>query len=230
MGVTLADRIITFNDKLDFKGDLPDGYQIINPFIKHPETREVMCQFYQKFYSDNRPRKFIVGINPGRFGAGLTGVPFTDTKHLKSHCGITMNSAKSHETSGLFVYDLISAYGGVEAFYGDFYIHNAFPLGIVRKNKKETWVNANYYDSKKLFEAVKPMILRNFEANKALGLNPKIAFVLGKKNLNFLQQIKELSNTFEKWESLPHPRYIQQYKTKEKPFYIKQFLECLNMY
>ncbi len=56
----------------------------------------------KKYYHDFNQRKFMIGINPGRHGAGVTGVPFTDTKRLESVCGIKMESAHTHEI--IFVY------------------------------------------------------------------------------------------------------------------------------
>ncbi|MDD4438991.1 MAG: DUF4918 family protein, partial [Tissierellia bacterium] len=92
---TFADRVIEFNRGLVYRGNLPDNFQVMNPFLDNPETMVVMSEFYHKYYSDNRPRKFIIGINPSRNGAGITGVPFTDTKRLESACGISMKSART---------------------------------------------------------------------------------------------------------------------------------------
>lgn len=109
MKISLADRIISFNQHLQYSGDLPYGFQVLNPYWDNPETMVVMQEFYQRFYGDNTPRKFIIGINPSRHGAGVTGVPFTDTKRLESKCGITMQTAKTHEVSSVFMYDMIVA-------------------------------------------------------------------------------------------------------------------------
>jgi len=94
---TFADRVITFNKSLIYSGKLPPGFDVLNPFNDNPETTIVMQQFYKEFYNDNKKRKFIIGINPSRHGAGVTGVPFTDTKRLESVCKIKMQSAHTHE-------------------------------------------------------------------------------------------------------------------------------------
>src|SRR5690606_3910221 len=106
----------------------------MNPFESDPEARRVMRCFYRKFYADRGSRKFLIGINPGRLGAGVTGIPFTDTKHLIRHCGIPTDLAATHEPSAAFVYRMIAAYGGVADFYGAFYIHSLFPLALLRRN------------------------------------------------------------------------------------------------
>ena len=78
-----GDKVIEFNRELQYAGKLPLGFQVINPYLDNPETIEVTQQFYHKYYHDSNKRKFIVGINPSRHGAGVTGIPFTDTKRLK---------------------------------------------------------------------------------------------------------------------------------------------------
>ena len=73
---------------------------------------QVVKHFFEKFYSDNNPRRLLLGINPGRFGAGITGVNFTAPKQLKENCGIDHAWKKSSELSAEFIYDMITAYGG----------------------------------------------------------------------------------------------------------------------
>ncbi|MFI5224347.1 MAG: DUF4918 domain-containing protein, partial [Nitrospirales bacterium] len=63
----------------------------------------------------------ILGINPGRLGAGLTGIPFTDPLKLQNICGIENTLPKKAELSADFIYTMISAFGGPEAFYKKFY-------------------------------------------------------------------------------------------------------------
>jgi hypothetical protein len=222
---SLAEQIIRFNQNLKYTGRLPDGFSVLNPFFDNPET--VMRQFYEKFYSDNRQRKFIVGINPSRHGAGVTGVPFTDTKRLESACGIPMHSAHTHEISSVFMYDMIEAYGGAGAFYSDFYINSPFPLAIIRQSTDGNFVNANYYDDKALFEALKPFMIESLKNHIRLGLDTSKVYILGKKNAEFISKINKEENLFDKLIVLDHPRYIQQYKSKEKIVYIEKYLRVL---
>ena len=114
MNKSFAQKVISFNKNLKFSGKLPKDFSVMNPFLENPETLVVMKEFYEKFYNDNRKRKFIIGINPSRHGAGVTGVPFTDTKNLEKYCGIKMTSARTHEISSVFMYDMIEELGGVE--------------------------------------------------------------------------------------------------------------------
>ena len=67
---TIGQRIITFNKGLQYTGKLPEGFAVLNPYLDNPETLQVMTSFYDKYYNDQAPRKFIIGINPSRHGAG----------------------------------------------------------------------------------------------------------------------------------------------------------------
>lgn len=228
MSKTFGDKVIDFNLGLHYFGKLPEGFQVINPYIDNPETKEVMRQFYHKFYHDSYQRKFIIGINPSRHGAGVTGVPFTDTKRLESACGIKMNSAHTHEVSSVFMYDMIAEYGGADDFYKQFYINSPFPLAIVRQTKDGKWLNANYYDDPALFEMVKDYMISSLKKHIDLGLDTSEVFVLGKKNAVFLHKINKQEKFFGSLKILEHPRYIQQYKSKEKQMFIDKYLLTLN--
>ena len=228
MSKTFADKVIEFNQKIHYSGKLPDGFMVLNPYTDNPETIEVMQQFYQKFYDDSNQRKFIVGINPSRHGAGVTGVPFTDTKRLEGICGIKMQSAHTHEISSVFMYDMITEFGGANEFYNQFYINSPFPLAIIRKTKEGNWVNANYYDDKNLFEMVKEFMIDSLKKHISLGLDTSKVFILGKKNADFIQKINKETKLFEQIKVLEHPRYIQQYKSKEKRFFIDKYILTLH--
>ena len=227
MKKTFGEKVVAFNKKLKFSGNLPEGFEVMNPFFDNPETIAVMSKFYQKFYNDYHQRKFIIGINPSRRGAGVAGVPFTDTKRLETVCGIEMKTAHTHEISSVFLYDVIENFGGVEAFYKKFYINSPFPLAIIRKTLKGN-LNANYYDDKDLFEAVKPFMIQSLKDHIDLGLDTSEVFILGKKNATFIDKINSQEKFFEKMTVLEHPRYIQQYKIKEKQLYIDKYLIALN--
>jgi hypothetical protein len=224
---TFADKVIEFNKKLNYSGALPEDFQVLNPYLDNPETMIVMQKFYYKYYNDSNRRKFIIGINPSRHGAGVTGVPFTDTKHLENVCGIKMESAYTHEISSVFMYDMIAEYGGVEEFYKNIYINSPFPLAIVRKSKKG-WLNANYYDDKALFNDVKDFMIDSLKKHINLNLITSEVFILGKKNADFISKLNQEANLFEKMTVLEHPRYIQQYKSKEKQLYIDKYILALN--
>ncbi|PRB01046.1 DUF4918 domain-containing protein [Chryseobacterium sp. MYb7] len=226
MSKTFADKVVQFNKNLTYLGELPEGFQVLNPYLDNSETMTVMQKFYHQYYNDSAKRKFIIGINPSRHGAGVTGVPFTDTKRLESICGIKMKSAHTHEVSSVFMYDMIEEYGGADLFYKDIYINSPFPLAIVRKTKNG-WLNANYYDDKRLFESVKDFMIESLKKHISLNLDTSEVFVLGKKNADFISKLNTEAKLFDTMTVLEHPRYIQQYKSKEKQLYIDKYILAL---
>jgi len=225
---TFSDKIITFNRDLVYSGKLPAGFRVMNPYLDNPETMEVMRQFYRKYYNDSIRRRFIVGINPSRHGAGVTGVPFTDTKRLAIKCGIVMKSAHTHEVSSVFMYEMIEEYGGVEKFYSDFYINSPFPLAIIRQTKGGKWVNANYYDDPELFRMTEDFMIDCLKKYINLGLDTSEVFVLGVKNALFIDKLNKKAKLFDRLTALEHPRFIQQYKSKEKQLYIDKYILTLS--
>jgi len=225
---TFADKVINSNHHLHYSDGLPNGFQVLNPYLDNPETMKVMQQFYFKFYNDSAQRKFIIGINPSRHGAGITGVPFTDTKRLESACGIKMKTAHTHEVSSVFIYDMIAEFGGVQEFYKQFYINSPFPLAIVRQNKEGKWLNANYYDDPILFRMVKDFMILSLKNHISLGLDVSEVYILGKKNAEFIHKLNKEAKLFKSMKILEHPRYIQQYKSKEKQLFIDKYILTLN--
>lgn len=225
---TFADNIIEYNKNLVYIGELPAGFRVVNPFCDNPEAVKVMEQFYRKYYTDSRQRKFIIGINPGRHGAGITGIPFTDTKHLENVCGIRMQSAQTHEISSVFVYDMIAQYGGAQLFYQDFFINSPFPLAIVREKEVGKWVNANYYDDTSLLRMTEEFMITSLKKQITIGIDCSEVFVLGKMNATYISEMNKKANLFGRITVLEHPRYIQQYKSKDKQFYIDKYILTLN--
>jgi len=225
---TFAERVIEFNRNLKLDVKLPNGISVMNPFIENPEAMKISSAFYRRFYSDNMERRLILGINPGRHGAGVTGIPFTDTKRLAERCGLAIEGLNTHEPSSVFVYEMIDAYGGPERFYSDFYINSPCPLSFVKTNDKGKEVNFNYYDSKELAAAVYPFMLKSIEAHIAKGLDTEVAYCLGSgKNYKTLDRINREQRYFGKLIPLEHPRFITQYRSKQKQHYIDKYLEAL---
>lgn len=226
--LNFADAVFQFLQGLEYKSSLPDGISVMNPFRDNPEIIPVISQFYKKFYNDRNPRYLILGINPGRFGAGVTGIPFTDSKRLSEKCGLTIPGIVTFEPSSVFIYEMIDAYGGVEKFYNKFFISAVCPLGFTVINSKGTNVNYNYYDSKQLTETVMDFIINSLLEQLDFGIERDTCFCLGTgKNYKFLLQLNNKLKIFRQIVPLEHPRYIMQYKTKKKHLYIKRYIEEL---
>jgi len=221
-----ADSLIQFFRELDFKGSLPDGISVMNPFRGNPEIIPMISQFYNKFYNDNSSRHLILGINPGRFGAGVTGIPFTDSKRLSEKCQLSIPGLNTFETSSVFIYEMIDAFGGVEKFYNKFFISAVCPLGFTSINNRGKSVNYNYYDSRKLMEAVLSFIKDSLIKQLEFGINRDSCFCLGTgKNFKFLVQLNNEMRIFDRIVPLEHPRFIMQYRSKQKGIYIRKYLE-----
>lgn len=228
--MTFAEQVIDYTRSLHYTGKkLPPGIRVMNPFRDSAGVMPVVETFYRKFYNDYNRRHLILGINPGRFGAGTTGIPFTDPKRLISACGIEYAGKLTHEPSSVFIYDMIAAYGGPELFYKDFFISSPCPLGFtsLSDNGKET--NYNYYDSKELLEAVEDYIPDNLRALLQLNVKQNICFCFGTgKNFAYLSKLNESHKFFERLVPLEHPRFIMQYKSKQKDLYIEKYLSAFS--
>lgn len=228
MNDTFAERVIDFNRNLRLDIKLPDGIRVMNPFAENPAALETSSQFYRRFYNDNRKRILILGINPGRFGAGVTGVPFTDTKRLKDKCGLEIEGVSTNELSSVFIYEVIDAWGGAAGFYSDFYINSPSPLGYVFVNKRGREVNFNYYDSKILTDTLKPFMVDSIRKHIAAGTRTDIACCLGTgRNFKYLSELNREFSFFDRLVPLEHPRFIMQYKLKYKDDYKEKYLRTL---
>lgn len=227
--MTFADHIIRFNQTLGFTGKLPAGVNLLNPFKGNDHIQEVSSAFYRKFYEDLNPRHLILGINPGRFGGGVTGIPFTDTKRLSNECGISYSGRETHETSSVFVYEVIKAYGGTTLFYNDFYINSVCPLGFTISDTKGNEKNYNYYDSRELTEYVYPFIVESIKQQIEFGIKTDICFCFGTgKNEKFLRELNDEHGFFKTIVALEHPRFIMQYKASLKQQYIDKYINAFN--
>ncbi|MBK5194687.1 MAG: DUF4918 family protein [Proteiniphilum sp.] len=149
--LTFADKVVVFNRHLTYAGALPEGFEVMNPFLDNPETMKVM---------------------------------------------------------------------------GDFYINSPFPLAIIRQTAGGKWLNANYYDDSELFEHVKEFMFDSLKKHINMGLDTSEVFILGKKNADYISKLNAQEKLFDKLTVLEHPRYIQQYRSKEKQLYINKYLQA----
>jgi len=219
---TFADYILHFVKDLSFPFQLPNEIEVMNPFL-NKDTIMICEAFYKKYYSDKNSRHMIIGINPGRFGGGITGIPFTDPIRLQSDCLIDNDWPKKQELSSLFIYEMINAFGGTKSFYNKFYITAVSPLGFTRHDK-----NLNYYDDKSLQNGIKAFVHNCMNSQLQFGIKRDIAFCLGDgKNYRYLSKLNKEYKFFEKIIPLSHPRFIMQYKLKKKEEYIAHYLQHL---
>ena len=222
--MTFGEKVLHFNKSLDLTARLPIGVVVMNPFQN--DYALSLCQkFYTQYYNDSKERHIILGINPGRLGGGLTGIPFTDPVKLEALCGIANTLDKKAELSADYIYLMIEAFGGIEKFYRQFYFNSICPLGFTKDGK-----NLNYYDIKELQEAVKDFMLNSLKKQINFGINTEVAYCLGEgENFKFISRLNEEHHFFKKIIPLAHPRFIMQYKRKKVNEYIEDYLQKFRM-
>jgi hypothetical protein len=219
---TFADRAIHFYSNLSIKTALPAGSEIMNPY-ENQSVKDIVTAFFTRFFDDQLDRVLLLGINPGRFGAGITGITFTDPIRLEEDCQIPNGFEKRAELSSRFIYEVISSYGGCQAFYQRFFLSAVSPLGFVRDGK-----NLNYYDERDLENALGDFIESSLRYQLKLGIRRDTAICLGEgKNMKYLEKLNRELKLFGKIIPLPHPRWVMQYRYKRKEEFIGKYLAVL---
>ncbi len=222
MNKTFGRRATNFYLNLKKPAGIPNEIEIINPY-EDSKIKKTAKKFYDKFFSDNEKRVFIFGINPGRFGGGITGINFTDPVALREYCGIDNNLGNRRELSSQFVYEFIKVLGGAEKFYKKFFISAIYPLAILKDGK-----NFNFYDDQKIYRYLKPAIISYMKKQIEFGAKEELAVSLGKKNFTYLKELNDEIRYFKRIEFLEHPRFIMQYRRKLLEYFIKKYLKLLN--
>ena len=218
---TFAARAQTF-----YKGlratRVPRGVVTMNPY-RDARVAGYVGAFLAKYFADDGARTLVFGINPGRFGAGITGITFTDPVVLADACGIANDLPRKRELSSVFIYDVIEAMGGAREFYSRFFLTAVSPLGFTRGG-----VNLNYYDVPALARSVTPFIVRSIECHIALGGRQDRAIVLGAgENYKFLKALNDKHGFFRELVALEHPRFIMQYRRKKHAEFVAKYVAAL---
>jgi hypothetical protein len=108
---------------------------ILSEFL---ENKNNIVAFHNRYIQPNSPRIVMCGINPGRRGAGITGIPFIDTLSL-SKLVPDVNNPKS-EKSAKFFFSIIEEIG-ISEFYRNVHVTNMSWLGFY---KLDSGKNVNY--------------------------------------------------------------------------------------
>lgn len=112
-----------------------DGISVLREF----ENNIAVSKHFAKAYcSSQRPSVVLCGINPGRLGAGKTGVPFLDFSSLSKL--LPDIDRRDAERSAQFFFEVVE-YFGAKAFYSTFHVTNISSVGYERAGS-----NVNYYD------------------------------------------------------------------------------------
>jgi hypothetical protein len=220
---TLAETILGFYRQLSPDFVIPREVSIMDPF-NDPAKWPVTEAFYRKYYSDQKSRILIFGINPGRFGGGVTGIPFTDPIRLERNCGIRNDFRKIAELSSHFIYAVAERYGGVKKFYKDYFITALSPIGFTKNG-----TNLNYYDEKDLLKATEPFIVDCIKKQVNAIQPNNIAFCLGEgTNYKIFSRLNEKYDFFKDIIPLPHPRWIMQYRRKQMDEFVALYVKELS--
>ena len=223
MDKTFGEKATKFFLGLNPKFKKPADIQILLPY-EDANVRSVVRRFFEKFYNDFDKRIFLFGINPGRYGAGTTGISFTDPLRLETDCGIENDFPKKAELSSDFIYQMIAHLGGPQKFYSKFFLTAICPVGFTSGGR-----NLNYYDDAKLQEAAQPFIVESIRNQLSFGADRRKAYCIGEgMNFKFLKKLNDAARYFETIVPLPHPRFIMQYRRKRLREYLDAYEQALS--
>lgn len=201
---------------------LPAGYGCMNPYAA-PEALGFLQEFLHRFYDDTEPRTLFLGINPGRFGAGLTGISFTDPLRRSQVLGIAHAMPLRAELSSEFVYDVIAALGGPEAFFGRVFIGSVYPLALLKGTN-----NINYYELPKWKTSFWPQVEPPLTDLCFMPWATDRVVVIGRgANYEAFSRWNDRHERFAHIVPLPHPRWVMQYRRRHKAQYVEEWVRAL---
>ena len=222
MEETIGNQLINYYNGINKPGKLPAGVELLFPFDQ-TAVQTAISSFYTKYFNDGDRRTLLVGINPGRLGGGVTGIPFTDPKAMENFLDLPNDFDKKRKLSSQFIYDMIHHLGGPTFFYSKFLISSVCPLGFVKEGK-----NMNYYDDQKLQNMLESYMVNNLRWHLDNICHDRVIFSLGQgKNLKYLQFLNSKYQLCGEVVALPHPRWILQYRRKRLSEFLDLYKEKL---
>jgi hypothetical protein len=103
------------------------------------------------------------------------------------------------------------------------------PLGFTKTGLNGKEKNFNYYDSKEMIHTISSFAVESILKQLEFGINRDICFCLGTgKNMKFLSDLNSKHGFFERIEPLEHPRFIMQYRSRQKDRYIDEYIKKLS--
>lgn len=179
---------------------------------------ELVHRYYQKFYSTEAKRIVLCGINPGKNGAGKTGIPFLDFRavsQLLSDIG-----QDDREQSAQFILSIINEIG-IDSFYRNVYMTNISWFGFTKDGN-----NQNFYD----LPSPLPTTFTDSFIEEMDIVQPKVIVPLSKEVEQTLKQmIKSGGLGYPLAERLPHPYYcsIGKRAIKYRQIYVKKITSLI---
>lgn len=218
MPPTFGQKVYSFYTHLEYTRKLPPGVTVMNPY-RDLRVQKLVRSFLNAFFPDTGKRIPVFGINPGRLGSGTTGVMFTDPVALETFCGIPNDLPKKREPSSVFVYEFVQHMGGPGKFYRDFFLTAVSPLGFLKNGK-----NYNFYDHARLARDIKPFLAASLQSHIDFGARRHAVIVLGAgENQNAFNGLNREFQFFKNVYVLEHPRFIMQYRYKERQDYLRKY-------
>ncbi|MEO2077381.1 MAG: uracil-DNA glycosylase family protein [Bacillus sp. (in: firmicutes)] len=176
------------------------GISVLTGFV---DNVHLVRDFYESCYKNDNRRIVLCGINPGRLGAGKTGVPFLDYLSLSKLLNGIDN--KDSELSAKFIFSIIESIG-IERFFDHVYLTNISWFGFVKGNK-----NVNYYE---LGEELQREFTYGFIKEMEI-IQPQVIIPLSKKVKKTLMQMKKENLLDAKIAPpLSHPYYYSNFKSR----------------
>jgi uracil-DNA glycosylase len=187
---------------------------ILPGFTAHIERVQA---FFTRYYAQAPPRVALVGINPGRFGGGRTGLPFLDPPAVSALLDEHVPGAG--ERSARFLWEVIAA-EGAGRFFAGVYVTNLSWFGFLRDG-----TNLNL-DA--LPESVQTAIEADFMRELAL-VRPRALIPLGTLVARRLARMQAAGTLkVQVLDPLPHPRWcafpsrrgpcVQRYRQALAPY------------
>ena len=202
------DRYLNDRDFLHLLGE--HGICIPSDFVNN---REGIAAFSERYYGNSVPRIMICGINPGRLGAGKTGIPFLDFGSL-SQLIPSMERLDSENSAGFF-FQVVKSFGA-ESFFKAFHVTNFSSVGYLKGG-----VNFNYHD---LPQAALETVERNF-LEEVRVVKPTHVVSLGKEVHQSMRKL--LPAGIDCSLRLPHPSWIATYRSNDMDHWVLRYREAL---
>ncbi|WP_409305568.1 uracil-DNA glycosylase family protein [Peribacillus sp. SCS-155] len=194
-----------------------EGVSLLTGFVKKVN---LVHKFYSAYYKEERERIVLCGINPGRLGAGKTGVPFIDFASL-SYLLPGIDTADS-ELSATFIFSIINKLGyGV--FFNKVYLTNISWFGFSKEGR-----NYNYY---RLPNHLQTQFTNGFIKEMEI-VKPKTIIPLSKqveKTINRMQVQNLINPQILIAQALAHPYYYSNFRTRYNRG-IKTYIEAIEKY
>lgn len=167
------------------------------------ENLFVSKSFAKAYCSSPKISVVLCGINPGRLGAGKTGVPFLDFASLSK----LLPEIIRHDTerSANFFFEVVEHFGAKE-FYANFHVTNISSVGFERAGS-----NVNYYDLPE--QALKYVYSAFFQ--EIMAVQPTVIISMAGSVHSTVKKLF-LNSTIDISTCLPHPNYCAFPKQRER--------------